>query len=514
MVEDTIRELKVQLMGRVTGLVEEVQADVAGLWDWLREEAGTPQGGLAEHEVEIEVWRRMMSLGRKFMQFYLAQVGPGDIGETANLDDGRVVSRLALATRRLVTVFGEVLFSRCVYGERAGQRQELIPTDQRLQLPDSEVSFVLQQWDQLLAVDVAFGKVRDVVQTILGVKQSVATLELTNHQMSAAVPEFLQTQPAPAAADEGPLLVVTEDNKGVPMVRPDDEPRPAGHPTKGQKKNKKKMACVGCAYSVDPHVRTAEGLVATLFRDDDRPRDTPPSAQQKRYLAELTREIDGVERLGQTTVFEFLRDQVASRRRPGQPLIHLSDGQRSLETDRRKHLPQDEQTVDILDLMHVLPRVWQAAHLFHGENTPAAERFVRQRLLQFLRGEAQTVIRSLTQLGRILSRPKQASLAKVLAFWKSNLHRMKYDECLAAGYPIATGVIEGACRHVVKDRMERSGMRWKVPGAQAMLHLRAIHTNGDWTTYQTFRITSETKTTYPHRNALNHLNWPSLTTPA
>ena len=162
------------------------------------------------------------------------------------------------------------------------------------------------------------------------------------------------------------------------------------------------MACVGCAYKVDPHVRTPEELVATLFRDDDRPCDTPPLAKQKRYRAERTRAMEGVERLGQTTVFEALRDQVALRRRTGQTVIHLSDGQRSLETDRLEYLPQDEHAVEILDRLHVLPRIGQAAHLFHHENSIAAERFVRQRLLPFLRGEALTVIRSLTPRARPL----------------------------------------------------------------------------------------------------------------
>ena len=74
---------------------------------------------------------------------------------------------------------------------------------------------------------------------------------------------------------------------------------------------------------------------------------------------------------------------------------------------------------------------------------------------------------------------------------------MRYDQYLLSGYPIATGVIEGACRHIVKDRMERAGMRWKVPGAQAMLELRVIYTNGDWKAFQAFRIDQETRRLYP-----------------
>jgi hypothetical protein len=84
-------------------------------------------------------------------------------------------------------------------------------------------------------------------------------------------------------------------------------------------------------------------------------------------------------------------------------------------------------------------------------------------------------------------------------YFETNLARMRYDEYLQAGYPIASGVIEGACRHLVKDRMERAGMHWTRPGAQAMLDLRSIHVNGDWDHYQTFRIALEQEKLYPWR---------------
>ena len=93
---------------------------------------------------------------------------------------------------------------------------------------------------------------------------------------------------------------------------------------------------------------------------------------------------------------------------------------------------------------------------------------------------------------------KAMRLRKLCDFLESNLHRMHYDRYLLFGYPIATGVIEGACRHIVRDRMERAGMRWKVPGAQAMLELRTIYANGDWKRFQTYRIEQENKRLYPH----------------
>ncbi len=385
----------------------------------------------------------------------------------------------------------------------------MAPTAQRLQLPEAELSYLLQEWDQLLGIEQAFGLVRDTLETIPGFRQSVDTLEHGNRQMAEAAPAFRESQPAPKPDEEGAFLVVTEDNKGVPMVRP-AQAVPAGcHRKKGEKANKKQMACIGCVYTVDPHVRTPEGLVATLFRDPDRPREKPPEARQKRYWTALSREEGGRLVRAQDEVFQRLRDDVALRRRRGQTVVHLCDGQHSLETDRKKYLPRDAQTVDILDLMHVSPRIWEAAHLFHPEGSEAAGRFARDRLERILAGAAGRVVGGLRQMGTKagLKGASKKRLKRLCDFPGSNLHRMRYDEYLRAGYPIATGVIEGACRHVIKDRMERAGMRWKVPGAHAMLQLRAIHANGDWRAFQDVRITLETARLYPHANFLRDTPW-------
>src|SRR5271167_1694276 len=98
--------------------------------------------------------------------------------------------------------------------------------------------------------------------------------------------------------------------------------------------------------------------------------------------------------------------------------------------------------------------------------------------------------------------PKR-TIATVCAYLEANLGRMRYREYLEAGYPIATGVVEGACRHLVKDRLERAGMHWTVPGAQAMLDVRSIHVSGHWEEYQAYRIERETARLYPERTSVN-----------
>jgi len=467
--------------------------------------------GIPAHEVERSLFDGVLRIGFTLFGAFLRLVGPGDLGETVTLDDGRTVPRLGEQhVRRLLTVFGSFDISRWVYAQRDGQKIELAPTDQRLQLPESELSYLLQDWDQMLGVEHAFGKVRETLGSILKLEPSVDTLERNNQQMSEAVPAFNDSQPPVMPSKEAELLVVTEDNKGIPMVRPTQDKPVGAHRKKGEKANKKQMACIGCVYSVDPHIRTPEELVAILFRDADRPRSKPPEAMQKRYWAELTRPIDGIIVRGQDAVFKRLRDEIKQRRRPEQVLVNLCDGQKSLETDRHTYLPTDANTVDILDLMHAIPRLWEVAHIFHSEGSKEASAFVRGRLLRVLQGEVSGVVHGLRYLGTVrgLRGTKRERLDKACNFLKANEHRMHYDQYLKAGYPIATGVIEGACRHVIKDRMERAGMRWKLPGAQAMLHLRAISANGDWEPFQRFRVKYENQRLYPNKRALKDAEWP------
>jgi hypothetical protein len=508
MVAQRVEPLQRNSSDSVEGQMAEARAQLGSLEQWIAEAA---RDGVAAHAVERGLFDRVLRLGHSLFEPFLKLVGPGDLGETATLDDGRVVPRREEPrSRRLLTVFGAFDISRRVYAQRDGQKFELAPTDQRLQLPESDLSYRLQEWDQMLGIEHAFGKVRDPLASVLRRKQSVDTLERHNRPMAEPILEFHESQPPATPAEDAKLRVTTEDNKGVPMVRKPAE-RPVGaHRAKGEKANQKQLAGLGCVDSVDRHARPPEELVAILFRDPDRPRAKPPEAKQKRYGAEWTRTDDDIEVRGQERVFAHLSDEIERRRRPGPVLVHLCDGQKSLETDRQDYLPTDANTVDILDLMHAIPRLWDAAHVFPAEGSPQANTFVRERLLQVLRGQVGPVVRRLRSLGtaRKIRGADRKRLRRACAYLKANEHRMRYDEYLRAGYPIATGVIEGACRHVIKDRMERAGMRWQVPGAQAMLHLRAVSASGDWESFQQFRIKTENQRLYPNKRALQDIDWP------
>lgn len=455
------------------------------------------QQGQALHEIERGLWKRVRQLGHELLGQYLQLQGDGDLGETVTLPGGEEVHRLAgLRERRYVSIFGVFRLHRVVYGSRDKQKLDFVPLDNRLQLPASVFSYVLQDWDQSLCVEEAFGQSSVVMKRILELTQAVDSLEHMNQEMANGVTTFMLNRPPPE--QEGAVVVASADQKGIVMRRQADDPAPKAHRTKGEKASQKRMATVATVYTVARYQRTAEEVVAALFRDAPEPTKTRPHPQHKEVWATLP--PDEEPGSGIDTAFAWLTGELYLRgRAQDKPLVFLADGQEALWKARRDWLPP--RAVDILDLLHVTPRLWQAAHVFHPEGSPEAETFVRARVLRVLQGQAAGVIRGLREMAtkRELYGNRKKTLGGVCAYLKANLERMRYDEYLQAGYPIASGAVEGACRHLVKDRMERAGMHWTLPGAQAMLDVRSIHVSGLWDEYQAERIQRETERLYPHR---------------
>jgi hypothetical protein len=483
---------------------------VDALLNFIRQAA---EQGRPAHEVERELWTRVLDLGRQALGLFFSLQGSGNLGESLQLPDGQTVQRLEKThPRPYRSVFGDFTLHRTVYGSREGQKIEFVPLDARLQLPASDYSYLLQQWDQSLGCEFAFARVGTTLFDVLGCKQSTDALERVNRQMAEHVEPFRQARPLPRQEDEGLVMVAQADGKGVVMRRAADEPKICGHRKKGQKANQKRMAVVGAIYSVDRCVRKAEDVIDSLFRD---PRDEPrqqakrPEPVGKHLWASLSFEHAGQEVSGRDVVFGWLRDELA-RRNPSQQreVVYLMDGQESLWESRREYLPWGK-AVEVLDLLHVTPRLWEAAHLFCREGSDEAEAFVRERLLRVLQGRVVSVVSGLRQMGtkRQFKGAKKKRLKTICGYLEKNSVRMRYDLYLASGYPIASGVIEGACRHYVKDRMERAGMHWTKAGAQAMLDVRSEYLNGDWEGFQKFRIERETEKLYPHRRLLNSVEW-------
>lgn len=456
---------------------------------------------------ERDLWQDLRSLGNQLLQGYVDSQGLGDVGETI-VHEGRTLKRLEPRERRYVSVFGEIKIVRTVYATREKQKHELIPLDARLNLPDSDFSYLLQEWDQAFCVQGSYQQSSKTVEQILGLGQSVRSLEHMTQHMAQEVMGFRESQSAPPPQEEGSILVITADGKGVPMRRTAEEKESEGgreRRKKGEKANKKRQACVGSVYSIDPFVRTADEVVKEVARHQQQ--DQRPTPCHKEMRAELSREIDGQEVNGKERIFEWFVEEVDKRNGDGsKPVVCVMDGERGLWNKLQTHLPW---VIGILDLFHVLERVWAAAYCFHQEGSQEAQAFVTDRLERILQGEVGRVIGGLKQrkTKQKLTKAKEKQLEAVITYLENNRQFMNYDEYLEKGYPIGSGVAEGACRHLVKDRMELTGMRWTTQGAQAILDLRAIYLNGEWEAFHQYRIQHQQEQLYPYRDTILD-QWP------
>ncbi len=222
--------------------------------------------GLPAHELERSLWHHLLQLGHDLQAAYFALAGDSDCGATLQLADGRVVKQLPEPHRRpYQSIFGECTLERVVYGTREGQRIEAVPLDARLGLPEGRCSYVLRDWNQALVVENPYVRVDTVLERILGFKPSVASLETMTRTLAGAVAGYEAARPPAAPAAGAQLVVLSADGKGVPLRKPADAPAIAAHGhARGPKPDRKKMAVLGVAYQIEPHVRTPLAVVEAL----------------------------------------------------------------------------------------------------------------------------------------------------------------------------------------------------------------------------------------------------------
>ena len=478
------------------------QQQLQVLVDYVRQ-AG--EDGEQIDQVERGVFQGLLALGKTLLQAHVARQGNGDVGETAEHGE-RTLRRLPQPHQRpYLSIFGELQIDRFVYGTREGQKIEYVPLDERLGLPEGKFSYVLEDWVQRFCIKESVEEAGGSLEVLLGLQLGSRTLEEMNHRMASFAEAYRDSQPAPPPEQEGPILVFTGDAKGVPMRRPlQDRVRGRKRRKKGEKANQKRMAYVGAVYTIQPFVRSADDVLDELARRrraEDRPRP-----QHKRLWAEMTHVWEGEETNGRVLLFASVAQELERRRRDDRvPVVCLMDGERALweMVEQMLIVQAGVPVIGILDLFHVLERLWAVAHCVHAEGSVEAEAFVTDRLHMLLEGKVGYVIGGLRQMlskGR-WSAAARKTISAAIGYYANNRAHMRYDEYLAAGYPIGSGVAEGACRHLVKDRMEGTGMRWVVEGAQAMLHLRGIYLNGDWDEFVSFRIQTEQTRLYGKKAA-------------
>jgi hypothetical protein len=412
--------------------------------------------------------------------------------------DARGVERRAVEPghhRSLGTVFGEVTVRRLAY--RARGEQNLYLADGVLNLPDERASHGVGRLAAIEAsrgsFDDALAQVRERTGLAIGKRQ---VEELAVRAAVDFESFYASVARSPDEADEDDnddVLVLSADGKGI-VMRQDAlraqtakaaqraSPKLKTRLSKGEKANRKRIAEVGAVYEVEPAPRTPEDVLASTAE-----KALPaPKAKNKWLCASVAEDA--------AAVVADIFDE-AERRDPDheRPWVALVDGNNH-QIDRIKtEANKRKLTITIVvDLVHVLEYLWSAAWCFFNEGDPAAEQWVHEKALCVLEGKA-------TRLG--LNPDQRAKADRAADYLHNKAPYLDYPSALSNGWPIATGVIEGACRHLVKDRMDITGARWGLHGAEAILKLRTIRSNGDFDEYWDYHLARERQRNHDSRYA-------------
>lgn len=454
-----------------TQLLHELRADFEQLLNLV---TGPEAQSATLNQMERSLFRHLLQMGRKLLQVFLA----GRAQAEAHAPQwGWQRWKLLYHSQKSVdyfSVFGKLTFARA-YFYAPGQAGKC-PLDRALSLPERCYSDLLMECAELLAVDSAYDKVLQVLVRLLGLNLSELAVETAVATDSQTVSAFYAQREAFPRHEEGPILVAQADGKGVPLVRQAEEASKVRR-GKGDKKTRKKEAIAVALYTIDPYRRTPADVVAALF--EKKPLvEARPAPRHKQVFASLDGKAAALKRLAH---WAAKRDGRHIRQR-----VALTDGAKALQDQMRLRLPN---FILVLDIIHVVEYLWKAGTALYGETDPHRAEWVKAQTLDILSSRAETVIQRLEDKAQTLSPTSQAAkaLRRAAGYLQRNLPYMDYAQYLKKGWPIGTGVVEGTCRHLVKDRMELSGMRWTVAGAEALLALRAVNENDDWEAFHQFR---------------------------
>ena len=476
------------------------------LEDWLA--ASDEPARLQHGELEEQLDVRGRELLRRLFQDRLDLVAAREERRhDVTGQDGVVRTRADKGrTRPLVTKFGPVTVSRIAY--RSPGRANVHPVDAALNLPEEKHSHGLRK---LAAVEAARGSMDAACAAVTrasGVRVGKRQLEQLARRAAAHVEAFYLSRVVSPAPD-GHALVLTFDGKGIVMLpgalRPATARAAAAAAGKlatrlspGEKNGRKRMAELACVYDAVPVPRTAQDVIALpaqkrrtknaqAVKPKGKGKPREPQAQGRWLTASVTDDIPAV-------VAAAFGE--ASRRDPQRKRdwVILVDGNSTqIEAVRAEAVRRGVTVTIVIDFIHVLEYLWKAAWSFFDKGEPAAEEWVAGQARQILHGKAGQVAAGIRRRATTYGySPAERAGADECARYLDNKNGyLDYATALRKGWPIATGIIEGACRYIVKDRMDITGARWGLEGAEAILKLRALTASGDLDAYWNYHLRRE-----------------------
>lgn len=444
---------------------------------------------------------------RLLYQAHLDVRGPGDVGQSVVGADGVERTHKRLRGCKLVTLFGTVEVDRIGYGARGAD--SLHPLDATLNLPHERYSLTLRRRGCEAAAKGSFEQAAQMLTRASGAPVPKRQTEQLAKRGAQDFDAFYETRQNDAHCDpdSGSVLVLSADGKGV-VMRLEDLREPTKRAakqrqhklskrlSKGEKRNCKRMSEVAAVYTVAPFVRTAEDIVRELapVRDTAVARPRP---EHKRVWASLEKSPEQV-------LDEAMQEAKSRDPNGDKTWVALVDGnEMQVRVLRELSDKYGVKLTIVIDIIHVLEYLWKASYAFNAEASEQAQQWVTERLFELLHGNSSHVAAGIRRSAtlRALTGSARAAADDCADYLLKYGWGLRYDQYLAQGLPISTGVIEGACRHLVKDRMDITGARWSLAGAEAVLKLRSLYASGDFEEYWRFHELREHERNHQARYA-------------
>jgi hypothetical protein len=463
--------------------------------EWLASEEAA---GMQHAELEEQLGARGRELMRRLHQGHLDLLAARE-GRRGGVTGADGIARTRAEKghgRELATVFGQVTVTRMAY--RAPGVANVHPLDAALNLPEEKQSHGLRKLAAIESARGSFGDAAAAITRATGVKAGKRQVEELARRAAADVDAFYaDRRPGPAPDDHA--LVLTCDGKGIVMrpgaLRPATAHAAAAAQNKlatrlspGEKRGRKRMAELACVYDAVPVPRVPwDVITAPRRRKAGKDSRREPQAKGKWLTASVTCDIPAVI----AAAFDEAQRRDPQHRR--QWIVLVDGNNPQIEAVTAEATRRGVTITIIIDLIHVLEYLWQAAWSFFDKGEPAAEEWVAGQALKILQGKARQVAAGIRRRATACGyhQDERAGADECARYLTAKAPHLDYATALAQGWPIATGVIEGACRHLVKDRMDITGARWGLAGAEAILTLRALTANGDFEPYWRYHLRRE-----------------------
>ena len=442
---------------------------------------------LKAHEMEEIIHKQILKIGKNLMLSYFENIENNDVGCELVNDDGVVFKKHNIITKDYYSVFGKLKIDRRSYNSKG--LKSVIPLDLQCNLPSKTYSYYLQDIMNSISLQNTFTETKHILKKVLHLDIYEKPLEDLTSSASIYYDEYYLAKDVSRLNNEGEIQVTSYDGKGVPMIKK-EATKIKGRQGKGEKRQKKKEALVGVSYTVNKNIRTPEEIAKNLIFPEKNHLSNKdnriPKASNIRRMASLIKPKATV--IKEIEKDAFLRNPHNTRKN-----IVLIDGMPSLQKLVERNFTEIQNYTIILDIIHVLEYLYIVAHVFFKESSIEAKKYVHKQLIKILNGKVGRVIGGIKQSSKKkrIKGSKLLALEKVIRYLSNHKSIMKYDKYIDQGFPIGTGVVESACKTLVKDRMEGSGKRWSMSGAEAMLKLRSIKTSNDFDGYHEFYMEKE-----------------------